>query len=81
MALTERLTEKKRKPTGTPCSVGELLAALPDSERDALHAMLYELGWSWSRIHDALAAEGHHVSGQQINRHRSQACRCWKVDQ
>ena len=79
MALSARLNEHKRKPTGTPCSVGALLESLPKDEKAALHAMLYELGWSWSRIHDALAAEGHVVSGQQINRHRSQACRCWKA--
>lgn len=77
MALADRLQDKAREATGRPCSVGQLLDKLPKSEHDALHAMMYELGWSWSKIQEALQQERHLVSGQQINRHRSQACRCW----
>lgn len=78
MALAERLTTTpQRKPTGLPCSVGQLLDTLPTDEADALEQMMGPLGWSASRIYEALASEGHEVGRQTIGRHRSRACRCF----
>ena len=81
MALADRIKDgPKRRPTGMPCSVGELEERLKGTEEgDALHAMLYELGWSQARIMEVLAAEGYHVGLQTINRHRSRACRCFRA--
>lgn len=81
MPLAERVqSEPRRKPTGLPCSIGKLLDTLEGAELAALRSMLYELGWSAHRIYEALEAEGHIVGEQTINRHRSQSCRCYKVD-
>lgn len=79
MALKDRLDEAPRKPTGKACSVGALLSTLPTDEAAALDRMMYELGWSQSRIHDALRSEGHEVGRQTINRHRSTACSCFSA--
>jgi hypothetical protein len=79
MGLAEKLTTTPKPQTGLPCSIGALLARLEGAERDALNAMLYELGWSARRIYDACASEGYDVGQQTINRHRSQSCRCFKV--
>jgi hypothetical protein len=79
MALADRIKDgPKRRPSGMPCSVGELEERLKGTtEGDALHAMLYELGWSQERIYADLRAEGHDVGKQTINRHRARACRCF----
>lgn len=78
MALADRVQDEPRNPTGLPCSVGAVAQQLAGKELKAFNAMLFELGWSWRKIHDALMAEGYVVSGQQVNRHRSRACRCFK---
>lgn len=77
MALTDRLTDAPRRGTGMPCSVGALLDALPADEADALNDMMHTLGWSGTRIYEALAAEGYEVGRQTIGRHRSKSCRCF----
>lgn len=79
MGLADKLTTSSKPQHGLPCSVGALLDRLEGAEREALHAMLYELGWSASRIYDALTDEGYDVGRQTINRHRSQACRCFQA--
>lgn len=79
MPLAERVqSEPQRRPTGLPCSVGKLLDTLEGDELAALNAMLYELGWSQSRIVEALEDEGHPVGAQTPNRHRSRSCRCFQ---
>lgn len=78
MALADRLDTAPRRRTGNPCSVGTLEGKLAGTtEGEALHAMLYELGWSATRIHNEVTDEGHYVALQTINRHRSQACGCF----
>ena len=79
MALADRLDQTPRRTTGAPCSVGALLDRLPDPEAKALDRMLNELGWSSSRIYDAIADEGHSVGRQTIGRHRSRSCKCFAV--
>lgn len=78
MALSERLTETPTRMAGKPCSIGALLDTLEGDELAALNAMLYELGWSQSRIIAALDEEGHIVGAQTPNRHRSRSCRCFR---
>jgi len=78
MALADMLEQSPRRRTGPPCSVGALEEQLAGPEADALHAMMYELGWSQERIFQALKAEGHVVGKQTINRHRSRACGCFQ---
>ena len=78
MSLAGKLTTQPQRVHGLPCSVGALLDRLEGAERDALHAMLYELGWSARRIYDAVTAEGYDIGLQTVNRHRSQACRCFR---
>lgn len=77
MALADRITEPPTRRHGLPCSVGELLEALPDIESDALRHML-SAGWSQDAIYTAITEEGHSVGRQTINRHRSRACRCFQ---
>jgi len=77
MALSERLNENPHRSTGMACSIGTLLGRLPSDEAQALNAMMNELGWSASRIYEALVSEGHEVGRQTIGRHRSRACKCW----
>lgn len=77
MALADKLNETPRKQTGKPCSVGELLDILPETERAAFNSMMYELAWSGTKIHEALKGEGHIVGQQTINRHRAGHCRCF----
>lgn len=79
MALSERVTTPPPAPThGTPCSIGALLDTLEEAERAALKAMLYDLGWNATQVYDALRDEGYTVGRQSINRHRREACRCFK---
>ena len=78
MALVDRLADAPTRVSGKPCSVGALEDRLDGKEADALYAMLHTLGWSASRVYDALAAEGYEVGRQSINRHRSRGCRCFK---
>lgn len=77
MALTDRLVSTPKRIPGMPCSIGALIEKLPPDEAEALEQMLGPLGWSQSRIYEALAAEGHEVGRQTIGRHRSRACRCF----
>jgi hypothetical protein len=77
MALADRVQSKPVRRHGIPCSVGELLDSLPADEHAALEQMLTG-GWSQAEIHAAVTAEGHYVGRQTINRHRSQACRCYQ---
>lgn len=79
MALSERLKTTPQRQPGLPCSVGALLDTLPADEAGALEQMMGPLGWSASRIYEALAAEGHEVGRQTIGRHRSRACRCFET--
>ncbi len=79
MALTDRLDNTPQRVAGLPCSVGALEERLDGTEADALNAMLHTLGWSASRVYEALAAEGYEVGRQSINRHRSRSCRCFKA--
>ncbi|MGH9088824.1 MAG: hypothetical protein ACRDYZ_12075 [Acidimicrobiales bacterium] len=77
MALAERITKPAPAPIhGLPCSVGALLEQIDGAERDALNAILYDLGWNAVQIYDALRAEGYSVGRQSINRHRGGKCRC-----
>ena len=78
MALADRVKSKPARRHGIPCSVGELLDKLPPDEAAALEAMLSG-GWSQAEIHAAVTEEGHYVGRQTINRHRSQACRCYQA--
>lgn len=78
MALVDRLGDTPRRITGKPCSIGALEDRLDGAEADALYAMLHTLGWSATRVYDALEAENHIVGKQSINRHRSRSCRCFQ---
>lgn len=78
MGLADRLADTPQRHNGRPCSIGALEDALTGAEADAFYAMLHGLGWSATRIYEALEAEGHHVGLQSINRHRARSCRCFK---
>ena len=76
MALVDRVQSKPARTHGLPCSVGDLLQNLPDTEAAALQEMLNGR-WSGREIWSALRDEGHEVGAQTVNRHRAGACRCW----
>lgn len=80
MGLSERVSNPPPAPVhGHPCSIGALLDTLEGDERDALLAMLFDLGWNATQVYDALRDEGYTVGRQSINRHRGGKCRCFKV--
>ena len=81
MALSERLANAAPPATGTECSLGAVIAKLNDADRTALmehHGTPERRGLPAPAIYAALVAEGHKLSLQQINRHRSGQCRCTK---
>ena len=93
MGLADRLENTPKRTTGLPCSVGALEDYLDGKEADAFYAMLHTLGWSGSRVYKAVQAEAKTLrdagnleaaavhaamSEQQVNRHRSRGCRCFK---
>ena len=81
MALADRFATPTPSTTGSPCSIGAIIANLDDDDRATL---LDKLGTPERRglpapvIYAALVADGHTPSLQQINRHRSGQCRCGK---
>ena len=81
MALADRIKEPPPSPVhGLPCSVGALLASLPEPEAAALNLMLTGTDgrrWSQNEIHEAVTAEGYEVGRQSVNRHRAGRCRCF----
>jgi hypothetical protein len=86
MALSDRVKTPPTRVQGYPCSIGELLKALPKPEATALQKMLTttlpnssQWQWSQSEIYDAIRDEGHTVGRQSINRHRAGKCRCAKA--
>lgn len=79
MALSDRLDHPPVKPTGKPCSIGEVERALKGKELSAFRQMMYgEPRWSGDLIYEALKNENIFVGRQQVNRHRAGACSCSK---
>ena len=80
MSLSDRLKSGPvTRISGTPCSVGSLLRALPDNEAKALEQMLEDaIVWSGAQIYEAVRAEGLDVGRQSIGRHRRKQCRCFR---
>ena len=79
MGLADRLENTPSRSTGMPCSVGALEERLEGKEAEAFYAMLHTLGWSASRVYEAVTAEGYEIGRQTINRHRSRSCKCFKA--
>ena len=77
MSLAERLAT----PASTPsrCGVHRVLAKLDDADRQALLAALANPDFTASAISTALRAEGHHLLGDSIRRHRRGVCSCVTV--
>ena len=76
MGLADSLNaERERSIKGPACKVCALLGALPKDEADALRAALADFGFTGESISRALAAEGHQIQGQTIQRHRRGGCR------
>ena len=61
------------------CAVGRLLETLRSDELAALRVALDNTGWSHCALARALADEGHAISHQVMQRHRSGACSCVKL--
>lgn len=93
MALSDRLKSAPTRTPGTPCSVGAVEDHLSGGELDAFHAMLHN-GHPATGIYRAVQDEARELldagdldgasvlsrlSLQQINRHRSRSCRCFKA--
>ena len=73
MALADHLTTKP--PVRSVCSVGRLLATMPDDDITALRQMLAS-HMSASQIFTALTAEGYTVGRETIGNHRRGQCSC-----
>lgn len=77
MSLKEALQDAKEdSPYGVRCSVGLLLASLPDADRATLLDWLTDPDNPSSVIHRGLTKAGHSVGYEAINRHRRSVCRC-----
>lgn len=79
MALHEKLNKPQPPMHGLPCSIGTVLEALDDTEKQALETMLADRSWSQDMIWQALKDEGYTVGRQSVNRHRADKCRCDKA--
>ena len=73
MALADHLTTKS--PIRSVCSVGRLLATMPDDDITALRQMLASK-MSAAQIYTALTAEGYTVGREMIGNHRRAQCSC-----
>ena len=77
VALADHFTTKP--PVRNICSVGRLLATMPDVEPDfdltALRQMLASK-MSSTQIYAALTAEGYAVGREQVGNHRRGGCSC-----
>jgi len=73
VALADHFTTKS--PTRSVCSVGKLLATMPDDDIAALHQMLASR-MSATQIYAALTAEGYTVGRGTIGNHRRGDCSC-----
>lgn len=62
---------------GSPCTVGVLLLALPETEAEALTGLLDDPLWQSEQIAKTLQAEvGSTIAGTTIARHRRGGCKC-----
>lgn len=75
MSLAEKLAAQKIIKL-TRCSVGRVLATLPEADAHALIDYLADGTYTSSNIALALAANGTPVSLQQVGRHRRGQCEC-----
>ena len=73
MSLADRITTKP--PVRSVCSVGKLLATMPDDDIAALRQMLASR-MSATQIYAALTAEGYTVGRGTIGSHRRGDCSC-----
>lgn len=63
---------------GPTCSVGQLLDALPDDERDAVASALADPAHPYTVLSRALGKAGHKIGAETIRRHRKGDCACRK---
>lgn len=73
--LAAALSAQENRVPGPKCSLGLLIETLPESDRKALLAALAS-GMAGAKIAAALRAEGHHMKGHTVQRHRNQECGC-----
>ena len=81
MTLADRLEGLDPSRHGKPCSLGSLLARLPDGDRVALLAALSvpkddPRRLSNRQISEALKSEGFDIHTKTVETHRKGACRC-----
>ena len=73
VSLADRITSQR--PVRNVCSVGKLLATMPDDDIAALRQMLAGC-MSSTQIYAALTAEGYTVGRGTIGNHRRGDCSC-----
>lgn len=61
---------------GPPCSIGELIATLDDTDRAELQEWLANAAYRHTAIVASLRAAGHVVSRQMVSWHRRGECKC-----
>lgn len=76
MGLAARLAGGPPPRKDLRCTVGRLIASLPEGEAEALRAALADENWQGVEIAQALGEEGHKIGGYTIQRHRRAQCRC-----
>ena len=81
MSLADRLADAPRASRGHVCRMSFILAALSDTDRQALQAALAVPVGDPDRIAntaiaDALREEGYDVHSKTVETHRKGACRC-----
>jgi hypothetical protein len=77
MALADHDPSARR--AGKPCSVGDLLAIMPDHDRATFESWLSDVRSTEAGIWAALKAEKYACGKQQIGIHRRGQCSCVAV--
>lgn len=73
MAIAD-LTNPAKTKKGPPCSVCETLARLPETEADALRALLSDPAWRYTTLSDELRTEGIELAPFVLSRHARGGC-------
>lgn len=77
MSLAELFAEAPEPSIKGPrCSVGRLLASLPEADADVLRQVMADDAWTAKRIAERLRHKDIDVSQYTLNRHRNGECLC-----
>lgn len=74
MTMADALAAFKTTPRGPKCSLCVLLTKLDKADKTAVEAALADDTFTHAAIGRALKAEGHHITANTVQRHRTRGC-------